>query len=487
MNSPRILLVASIDSQLPEMAGVARLLVEHGWDVSLLPEQVKASDRLLGELQGAEVRLVYGPDGPPAQRGGTQGGSGRDAGPAVASTVRKPIKLHPWLDAQIYYLKNFGRHWRERARREQWVAGLLADVRPDVVAFGEDTYAYGTPEIVRAAHLRGIPAVAVPYCVADRRDFALGAIDHPYQRSPLNSLVGRVYPAWTIRARGRRITRLPGWEVVAAEWRGLAPPAPWGLCSGRCDLILAESEYMRSYLLRDGLPEARIEVTGFPSLDVLSAGQRGSRASRRALYRELGIEGDRPLMLAAVPPPMVPGPHSDFDSPEALVDAFIGALVQVRHYQVVLRFHPALPATTCARLAERHGLPWTDRETPSLIPLAAVFVAAISATIRWALACGIPVVNFDGWRVGYTDFAGAPAVRTIESASGLRSELDLLEQVSGRRNREAAAQRDKERWGTLDGGAGARMIASLERLMASGPLLSRPARPHWLRRGAPPI
>ncbi len=34
----------------------------------------------------------------------------------------------------------------------------------------------------------------------------------------------------------------------------------------------------------------------------------------------------------------------------------------------------------------------------SLVPLCSLYVASVSATIRWAIACGKPVVNYDVYR-----------------------------------------------------------------------------------------
>jgi hypothetical protein len=58
---------------------------------------------------------------------------------------------------------------------------------------------------------------------------------------------------------------------------------------------------------------------------------------------------------------------------------------------------------------------FTWQPTAELIPLCDLYVASISATIRWALACGIPVINYDTYRYRYCDYDAAPGLVSVES------------------------------------------------------------------------
>jgi hypothetical protein len=94
-----------------------------------------------------------------------------------------------------------------------------------------------------------------------------------------------------------------------------------------------------------------------------------------------------------------------------------------------------------------------------LIPLCDYYVASISATIQWAIACGKPVINYDICRYRYTDYLGLKGVLTVEEQDQF---LDLLRRMatdSEFRNEIAALQKaDAPRWGKLDGKAGQRIV-----------------------------
>ena len=55
------------------------------------------------------------------------------------------------------------------------------------------------------------------------------------------------------------------------------------------------------------------------------------------------------------------------------------------------------------------------RKTSELVPLCDLYVASVSSTIRWAIACGKPVVNYDVYRYRYTDFISLDGVLIIDS------------------------------------------------------------------------
>jgi hypothetical protein len=93
----------------------------------------------------------------------------------------------------------------------------------------------------------------------------------------------------------------------------------------------------------------------------------------------------------------------------------------------------------------------------------------VSSTIRWAVACGKPVITYDVYRYRYTDYLGLKGVITIEEQELF---LDLLRRMateSGFRNEIAEFQRaDAPRWGNLDGRAGERIVALFHELIAAG-------------------
>jgi hypothetical protein len=107
-----------------------------------------------------------------------------------------------------------------------------------------------------------------------------------------------------------------------------------------------------------------------------------------------------------------------------------------------------------------------SRNTAELMPLCDIYVASVSSTIRWAIACGRPVVNYDVYRYRYTDFTKVEGVLACEEQQEFLALLARL--VSDRAFAEEVCRKQAavaERWGRLDGRSGQRMVELVRRLL----------------------
>ena len=87
-------------------------------------------------------------------------------------------------------------------------------------------------------------------------------------------------------------------------------------------------------------------------------------------------------------------------------------------------------------------------------------VASISATIRWAIACGIPVINYDTYRYRYADYESAAGVVDVEVLVEFRAMMKRFVEDETF----AADLKERQRsvmnyWGQLDDGTGRRLSA----------------------------
>ena len=148
------------------------------------------------------------------------------------------------------------------------------------------------------------------------------------------------------------------------------------------------------------------------------------RAQRRDdLLNGLGLDPRRPLVLVAFPPNQYAARSAEFEyaSFGELVDGWLRALAPLAGTaNIVVRPHPRLPAEQLAAF-EQAGCRVVMHPTEQLVPLADVYVASISATIRWALALGIPVINYDCYRYRYDDYKDAPGMLAGRGPARLRS------------------------------------------------------------------
>jgi hypothetical protein len=467
----RVLLAVFLDSHFHELIRVARLLRDSGRyrpvvvfarDYPARPRDVDACRR--ESIDGVDAR------GEPIKE---------DAGPAPAAPVppRRRLRasvrrLSPRLESALHGLavhlveENLATALPLRltqARRSLREArALVARLRPDLLVLAEDTVEYGTAALVRAAREQGAPTVIVPFTVATAEEPAetyAGA--RRFQvRGMGNRLLARLSPRWVHEHRGRRLVRQPAPRAFALELTRLAPPRPWTVHGGRADRVAVESDHMLALYRAEGVPEEKLAPTGALYDDVLAAARADAPARKAALAAELGLDPTRPLVLSALPPDQL-GSRTDvseFRTYAELVAAWVGALA-APHWNVVLTAHPrARPADVAVPPHPRVWL--VARDTAELVPLADLFVASASATIRWAIACGVPVVNYDVYRYAYADYRGLAGVMAVSDRESFARVLGSLASDTAALRRAAEQQRaEAPRWGRLDGRSGARLLA----------------------------
>jgi hypothetical protein len=237
--------------------------------------------------------------------------------------------------------------------------------------------------------------------------------------------------------------------------------------SGSADAIAVESRVMDAFYRREGLPASQLVLTGGISDDTLAAGSRERAARREDLCAELGLPIDQKLLLCALPDDRfaLPGAPADFEDYDELVRFVLRTLKGLPGFNLVVRLHPRSGEDT-VRFVEETGVRVSRRETASLVPLCDLYVASVSATIRWAIACGKPVVNYDVYRLRLTDYDEVPGVLLVEDrsefvavTSRLATDRGFFEDIHEKQQSVASE------WGDLDGQAGTRILACLDRVI----------------------
>jgi hypothetical protein len=456
-----ILLVVIIDAHFTELVRVARMLKEHPdfEPIVFFAERYPNLAKDVATCQREGIRCLDG-EGEPLEPAVTTRDT-RPLPPPRPSTINRLLgKLPPELLVSAFAVPIWIAGYRSSVRK----AGRILDRhRPWLLVLAEDNPGYLTSAYVAAGHDRGIASVIVPYTVATRREAAEAYYEigsHGVRGA--NRIVAAVFPRWVHEHRDRRLLRLPAGKLLALEALRLAPPDPWTYLSGSADVIAVESDRMERHYLREGLPPERLVRTGALYDDVLARNRSAALENRRAVLKDAGLTDDKPLVLCALPPDQFTciRPGREFASQRELLEFMVETFRSVAA-NVVYRLHPRTRAEEMEFLRAL-GAPIIDRDTAELVPLCDVFVASVSATIRWAIACGKPVINYDMHRYRYHDFDEAGGVVTIEDKADFpRVVRDVVANRATYAARQAAVAPD---WATLDGKAGARMAQLFDRV-----------------------
>jgi hypothetical protein len=165
---------------------------------------------------------------------------------------------------------------------------------------------------------------------------------------------------------------------------------------------------------------------------------------------------DRPLIVCGFPPNQFGGEDDgqfEFSSYDTLSDAWIESFRSLgNRANVLIRPHPRASADRFSSFAGGN-IRCSMQPTAELIPLCDLYVASISATIRWAIACGIPVINYDTYRYRYDDYEGVGGVIHVDLLADFRVQLERF--VDDASFAECVSRKQREvmrRWGVLDDG-----------------------------------
>lgn len=209
-------------------------------------------------------------------------------------------------------------------------------------------------------------------------------------------------------------------------------------------------------------------LTGSLSDDAMAARLPQAQQLRERLCAELGFDPLRPLIVTALPPDFlyVNGgrPECDFRRYEDLVAFWIELFAELKGCNCVVALHPIVDVELMRHI-ERDNVRIGTWKTAEMVPACDIYAASISSTIRWAIACGKPVVNYDVYRYRYTDFLQVPSVLATEEQGEFRRLLrQLVEDADYRREVAGVQAKQSPHWGMLDGRVGDRMLDLVQQL-----------------------
>jgi hypothetical protein len=344
-------------------------------------------------------------------------------------------------------------------RRIRFCEDWLVMLGVDVVVFAEDNVERDSHGWVHGARRRGIRTLVISYGALSAQEAVTA-----YRGSPAHALdphradlVRRYMPHWMAEGDGYVIARLPFIEAVAREMSATAPFDPWLVNTGRIDAIAVESRAMADTYVKHGFAEAVLRPVGHPLHDRLADVARERDVRRRALVARHRLAEDRPLVLVAMPPDQLSVRPCAYPDYAGVVSAFSRLPADLAGASVVVSPHPNISPDGRA-LIRACGAALEEQSAADLIPLCDLYVTCVSSTIKWALACGIPILDYDCYGYHYADYVALPQVRTARDDAQFRGHLSDFRRTDVRDELAAAARADAARWGSIDGRALDRLV-----------------------------
>lgn len=344
-------------------------------------------------------------------------------------------------------------------------AVVTADDRSLGVEFG----------IVHAARKRAIASVTVPFALSDpggdwlrrreRDEFAVTAGNRWTRR--LKQKLASTYPANVRELEGVQLMFLTSGQVLGLRYLGAQFPAPWAYGGGATDVVTLYSESIRARQLELGVPAHKLAVTGQCAMDDLHALSMRKDELKRELAARYDLEGDRPLIMLAVPQHAEHGlmgaAHHDTLTANLFDD------LTATGAALLLSLHPRSRPEDYRQAAERAGAVISDQPLLEILPAADLFVATHSSTVRWAILLGTPTMVLDDFGVGADGMFEARSVTFVTDRSKVR---DTARSLLGQAHAVKGNMAPPTATDLFDGGSSQRVVALIESLCT--PLRSTP-------------
>lgn len=338
-----------------------------------------------------------------------------------------------------------------------------------LLVFPEHNLFYFTQLLTYLGRKQKIPSIIVPFSIVNTLEWAQSFSTDPARcmTKNYNKIIGALFPNWIYHFNNQSLI-LPPEIILIHEMLGISPKNPWLINSGDIDLIAVESEAMQQYYIDAGLDGNKLCQIGTLYNDILFSRQQNKTEYQKTLYLSLGLsDTSKPCILLALPPDQCDSRISkiDFGNYEDIIRFILKNLAKYSdNYNILVNLHPRIDKNSMTFLHD-YPIIITENDIVDYIPIASIFIASVSATIRMAISCEVPVLNYDLYRYHYNDYENTPGVLTIyEKEDYLHLLEKLLNDPVYYKEIQAHQIISAKKWGGLDGQTGKRLINAIDAL-----------------------
>lgn len=357
-------------------------------------------------------------------------------------------------------------------KRQQVAYVLLKKIYAHLVICCEDGVT-GDLSVLSVAQMMKLPVVDIPYGngTVHELEFDLSRKSDEGRlilAEGVSLLMLRLLcPQWLKKGRFKNALMFTPEMIFAWESLGMSLRDAWIVHGGDSDLLCVENEMSDIQYSIEKIPRKKRVNTGSPYCDMMIDSLHKRNDSIASLRSGERIESGRTRILVSWPPSYheTYPDRSEFQSYDEMTLEVLCHLNNLPDVDLIVSLHPACNHSTRA-LIENVGIEVSDVYLIDLIPSIDIYITYFSSTIRWALAAGKIVLNYDAYSIGIKAFESAPGFINFSkfhelclTINSLVTSDDFFKEIKFKQITNSSM------WGIMDGQCTRRIFDESEKLL----------------------
>ncbi len=307
-----------------------------------------------------------------------------------------PRAVKRTLPFALFEMVNMSRHLNTALNQAQ---KLFDQYDPVAVLLTGDRNLGIEAGVIRVAREKDRRRIVVTFAHSGRDDVALSRKEDPIYRMDARSQgilkrwIQRRYPDQIYQSQHGALLFFTPVTTIMLGRMNMLPPNPWTIGGGYSDAVTLIGEEDRERYIDMGVAAEKLVVTGQPSLDPLYRAACQVAALRESLIKKYGLDSAKKLLVCGVPQLAEHG-IVDWATHWQEIRFLVAALAQTGS-NVLLSLHPKSQPEQYRFLEGEYGVKLLQGPLGEILPVADVFTATFSSTVRWAVLLGIPTLVFD--------------------------------------------------------------------------------------------
>ncbi len=285
------------------------------------------------------------------------------------------------------------------------------------VVTAEDNFGISTFFIAAANKLK-IPTFVFPVMIANKEELTFSFSNKNYKvQKKMHKIFFKLFTNWCITNKGTQYFVVNAPQIIAQKLLKIAPKNIFIGVGGNAITKVFESQFMLEYYIKSGFTKTKDTfVLGSLKLDKLS----------NNFTRNLNIENidiTKKIILCALPPDCYP--NKFYKSLNHIITHWLNLFCSQTSHQIIISLHPRTKLQD-VEIIKQYPVIITNHGIENYIPYCDVFIANLSATIRYALACNKKILNFDFINVNYSEYKNITQVKTVFNTTDFETSFNQI-------------------------------------------------------------